>query len=163
MEASAASKPPRQGTEYPGPAARDGANLENRSCFRVKLFASPREFPGKWESKGQPENEYIHFLVCPAVFRCTLCAQRASEAGCPEAMDCVIQVTVGSCLLSKLRSIRHWRVQGGTAILVGFGAKPQRIPSPSNFCFSVSCFNQGIVSRICSNMGRSDSFCSVSS
>jgi len=46
-----------------------------------------RELPGIRKTDGQPENEFIHFLICPAVFRCALCAQHTSEAGCPEAVD----------------------------------------------------------------------------
>ena len=92
------------------------------------------------------------FSGWPSVFRCALCAQHASEAGCPEAVACVIQATAGSCLLLKLRIIRRCRVQGpalaendpvdhfqrgragrprsGLPSLVGFGGleRPERLP-----------------------------------
>ena len=59
-------------------------------------------------------------------------AQRASEAGCPEAVDGVIQATAGSFLLSKLRIIRSWRGLGCNMHPSGvWGKAPSS--SPSNF------------------------------
>jgi len=68
--------------------SRRANRLENNNKqFAPETRMTPRELPGTRKTVGQPENEFIHFLVCPAVFRCALCAQRASEAGCPEAVD----------------------------------------------------------------------------
>ena len=75
---------------------------------------------------------------------------------CPEAVACIIQATAGSCLLLKLRSIRHWRGPGcnlhpggvwglgapGKAASGRLSAEsgpegPGKAPSfsPLNFCF----------------------------
>ena len=71
-------------------------------------------------------------------------AQRASEAGCPEAVDGVIQATAGSCLLSKLRIIRSWRGLGCNMHPSGvWGKAPSS--SPPNFCFSMACINQRMI------------------
>ena len=55
------------------------------------------------------------YYICPACHllfvACLLSPKRASLA-CPEAVDCVIQVTAESCWLSMLRNIRHWRGLG---------------------------------------------------
>ena len=125
---------PHQEISSPGPQRANQLGNNNKQSAPVTRIEQ-RELPGIRKTVGQPENEFIHFLVCPAFFRCALCAQRASEAGCLEAVDCVIQATAGSCLLSKLRNIRHWRVQGGTPTLVGFGATPQRPLSLDKFLF----------------------------
>ena len=53
------------------------------------------EFPGKGKSKGQPENECIHFQVCPFDFR-GASRRTTGEAGRPGTAGCVIQSTRGS-------------------------------------------------------------------
>ena len=78
---------PRQEISSPGPQRANRLENSNKQSAPV-TWKSQRELPGKRKTDGQPENEFIHFLVCPAVFRCALCAQHASEAGCLEAVDC---------------------------------------------------------------------------
>ena len=91
------------------------------------------------------KNEFTHFSRPDAGFRCALCAQRASEAGRPEAMDCVIRVAAGSCLLSKSCRIRRSRVQGGAPLPGGVWGKAPTELFPVKFLF-VYAFNQGSVS-----------------
>ena len=63
-----------QGISYPGPIRANQLEKNNKQSAPV-TWKSQRELPGKRKTDGQPENEFIHFLVCPAVFRCALCAQ----------------------------------------------------------------------------------------
>ena len=120
---------------HPGEPAWLGNN--NKQSAPV-TWKSQRELPGKRKTDGQPENEFIHFLVCPAVFRCALCAQHASEAGCPEAMDYdFVSHAVSNFYGDKRRFSASLLTQ-----------KRSVSSSPPYFCFSVSCFNQGIVSII---------------
>ena len=134
MEASAASKPLRQEISSPGPQRANRLENNNKQ-FAPVTWKSQRELPGIRKTDGQPENECIHFLVCPAVFCCALYAQRASEAGCPEVVDCVTQATAGSCSLLKLRNIRHWQGPGCNLHPGGVWGKAPSV-TPSNFCFS---------------------------
>ena len=125
---------PHQENSSPGPHQANRLENKNKQSAPV-TWKLQQELPGKRKAEGQPKNKYTYFSVCPAAFRCALCAQHASKAGCPEAVDCVIQLTAGSYWLLKSSSIRHSRVQGGAPSLVGFGAKPHRNPLPVKFLF----------------------------
>ena len=96
----------------------------NNKQFAPVTWKAQRELPGIRKTDGQPENECIHFLVCPAVFRCALCAQRASEAGCPEAVDCGF---VSRCVSYFYGDKRRFSASLLTQ-------KRSVFPSPSNFC-----------------------------
>ena len=100
-----------QGISYPGPVRANRLENNNKQIAPVTLMTQ-RELPGIRKPAAVRKNEFTHFPRPDAGFRCALYAQRASEAGCPEAVDCVIQATAERCLLFKLRSIRRCRGLG---------------------------------------------------
>ena len=122
--------------------------LENSNKQSAPVtWKSQRELPGIRKTEGQPENEYIHLLVCPSVFRCALCAQHASKAGCPEAVGygfvsrCVCSFygdkrRFSASLLTQKRSVslpRQISVFGSFS--GGEKERSRRIPSPpKRFC-----------------------------
>ena len=98
----------------------------NNKQFAPVTWKAQRELPGIRKTDGQPENECIHFLVCPAVFRCALCAQRASKAGCPEAVDCGFVSRSVSCFYGDRRRF-------SASLLT---QKRSVLPAPINSAFS---------------------------
>ena len=135
MEASAASKPLRQENSSPGPQRANQLENNNKQFAPVTLMTQ-RELPGIRKPAAVRKNEFTHFSRPDAGFRCALCAQRASEAGRPEAMDCVIRVAAGSCLLSKSCRIRRSRVQGGAPLPGGVWGKAPTELFPVKFLFA---------------------------
>ena len=124
----------RQENSSPGPQRANRLENNNKQ-FAPVTWKSQRELPGIRKPAAVRKNEFTHFLRPDAGFRCALCAQHASEAGCPEAVDCVIQVTAGSCLLLMLRSFRHWRGLGCNLHPSGVWGNAPSYPSPVIFLF----------------------------
>ncbi len=135
------SRPPRpralrQENSSPGPQRANRLESNNKQSAPV-AWMSPRQLPGKRKTDGQPENEFIHFLVCPAVF--SLCALRTArqQSWLP-----------GSGGLQLCFSLRQQLLRRQTQVFCfSFDSKEKRIPFPVKFLFLVSCFNQGIVSQ----------------
>jgi len=68
--------------------SRQTNRLENNNKqLAPETWMTPRELPGIRKPAAVRKNEFTHFLRPDAGFRCALCAQRASKAGCPEAVD----------------------------------------------------------------------------
>ena len=120
---------PRQEISSPGPHRANRLEYNNKRSAPVTLMTQ-RELPGIRKPAAVRKNEFTHFLRPDAGFRCALCAQHASEAGCPGAMECVIQVAAGNCSFSKSCRIRHSRVQGGAPLPGGVWGKAPTQPFP---------------------------------
>ena len=78
----------------------------------------PSEFPGKGKSKGQPENEFIHFQVCPFDFR-GASRRPTGEAGRPG--------TVADILASWRKALQQERPQTPVSLLSFLFLKKARI------------------------------------
>ena len=134
---SAKNDPQDHFSGAPSPWTHSGepARKQQQTICACNLKGAKRA-SGHKKNDGQPENEFIHFLVCPAVFRCAPCSTAwPAKLACPEAVDCVLQATAGSCCLSKSCNIRHCRVQGGAPLPGGVWGKAPSFLYPSNFLF----------------------------
>ena len=179
------SRPPRPGPSGPlyaeslPPAAFPGASsplalrqrsstsglrranrlVNNNKQFAPVTWKSQRELPGIRKTEGQPENEFIHFLVCPAVFRCAPCSTARQRSWLPGSGGLRYPSNSGKLLVIEAK--QHPPLPGSGVGLPpqwGMGAwsarkmilwiifsgkragRPRKSPigTPSNFCFCVA-------------------------
>ena len=78
----------------PGPILANRLRIAEQTMC-ASLAYGARRVPGLRKSKGQPENECIHFQACPFDFR-GASRRPTGKAGRPGTAGCAIQATRGN-------------------------------------------------------------------
>jgi len=115
---------PHQEISSPGPQRANRLENNNKQ-FAPVTWKSQRELSGIRKTDGQPENECIHFLVCPAVFRCAPCSTARQQSWLPGSGGLQLSFSLLQLLLRRQTQV----------FCFSFDAKEKRTLFPVKFLF----------------------------
>ncbi|MBQ9301031.1 MAG: hypothetical protein IJ214_11025, partial [Clostridia bacterium] len=102
---------------------------------------SQRELPGRRKPGGQPKNKFTYFPVCPAGFRCALCAQHARLCRAARKRWQASLLLFAAVAFTATNAALSGSLSGSER-----ERPPVRIPSLPNLCFQMYCFYQVLIS-----------------